>query len=191
MGAASTPLTRYCSECGRPWPAEELARFGDRLICSECKNTYAQKLREGVETGAAMQYAGFWIRFVAVLIDGVILAVIQFFIRIPLAPMLADTSPQMILTLTAVYALISFAVGAAYEGFLIGQYGATPGKMALGLKVVRTDGSAVSIGRAFGRYFAKLLSGFILFIGYIMAGFDVEKRALHDRICDTRVIQAR
>jgi uncharacterized RDD family membrane protein YckC len=62
--------------------------------------------------------------------------------------------------------------------------------MAMGLKVVRADGSPVSIGLAFGRYFAKMLSGFILLIGYIMAAFDAQKRALHDMICDTRVIRA-
>jgi uncharacterized RDD family membrane protein YckC len=47
----------------------------------------------------------------------------------------------------------------------------------------------VDLGRAFGRYFGKLLSAIILGIGYIMAAFDSEKRALHDMICDTRVIK--
>ena len=65
----------YCSECGRQTPPEELARFGDRLVCSYCKNTYAQKLREGVAPVTAMRYGGFWLRFVAVLIDGIILAI--------------------------------------------------------------------------------------------------------------------
>ena len=46
-------------------------------------------------------------------------------------------------------------------------------------------------GRAVGRYFAQWLSAFILYIGYIIAGFDSEKRALHDHICDTRVIYTR
>jgi len=49
----------------------------------------------------------------------------------------------------------------------------------------------VSYGRAAGRYFAKMLSGIIMGIGYIMAGFDSQKRALHDMICDTRVIKSR
>jgi uncharacterized RDD family membrane protein YckC len=62
--------------------------------------------------------------------------------------------------------------------------------MALDLKVVRPDGGPISLGRAVGRYFAKIVSGIILMIGYIMAGFDSEKRALHDMMCDTRVIKA-
>jgi uncharacterized RDD family membrane protein YckC len=134
-----------------------------------------------------MEYAGFWIRFVAVIIDSIILAVVQSCILLLLRP--SFSAPEM-LAASGLYILISLVVSAAYEGFLIGQYGATPGKMALGLKVVRADGSPVSIGLAFGRYFAKMLSGFILLIGYIMAAFDVQKRALHDMICDTRVIRA-
>jgi uncharacterized RDD family membrane protein YckC len=51
------------------------------------------------------------------------------------------------------------------------------------------DGGKVSYGRAVGRHFAKYLSSFTLGIGYIMAGIDDEKRALHDRICNTRVIK--
>ena len=47
----------------------------------------------------------------------------------------------------------------------------------------------LSYARSLGRHFAKHLSSFALFIGYIMAGLDEEKRALHDRICDTRVIK--
>ena len=63
--------------------------------------------------------------------------------------------------------------------------------MALGLKLVRADGASLTVGRIIGRFFAEMLSWIILFIGYIMAGFDEQKRALHDRICDTRVIKTR
>ena len=57
------------------------------------------------------------------------------------------------------------------------------------LKIVRPDGAPITYLRAFGRYFAEILSTLILFIGFMMAGWDEEKRALHDRICDTRVIR--
>jgi uncharacterized RDD family membrane protein YckC len=71
---------------------------------------------------------------------------------------------------------------------MIGKYGSTFGKMACNIKIVRADGSPASFGLAFGRYFAKMLSGLILGIGYFMAGFDDEKRALHDRLCETRAV---
>jgi uncharacterized RDD family membrane protein YckC len=84
---------------------------------------------------------------------------------------------------------IGLLLACTYEGIFVSQMGATPGKMALGMKVVRPDGSRVDLGRAVGRYFAKLLSMLILGIGYIMVAFDSEKRGLHDMICDTRVVR--
>lgn len=194
--------TRYCSECGRATPADELARFGDRLVCPICKDSYTQKLREGVTPVAAVHFGGFWIRFLAYIIDAIILGtvtgIIQFmmvgsFFQVPniqpgdnpfaaLAPMLAVLGTA---------SLISMAIHCAYETLFIWKLGATPGKMALGLKVVRPGGGPVDVGRALGRYFAKILSGLILCIGYIMIAFDSEKRGLHDMICDTRVIKSR
>jgi uncharacterized RDD family membrane protein YckC len=82
-------------------------------------------------------------------------------------------------------------VAIAYACFFILRWDATPGKMALGLKLVRSDGERLSAGRIIGRYFSEWLSAIILCIGYIMVAFDEEKRALHDRICDTRVIRVK
>jgi uncharacterized RDD family membrane protein YckC len=86
-------------------------------------------------------------------------------------------------------ALIQFGIGVAYETWFVGKFAATPGKMACKIKVVNADGSKVSYLKALGRYFAKMLSSLILFIGYIMVAFDSEKRGLHDHICNTRVIR--
>lgn len=192
---------RYCSECGRPSAPGDLARFGNALICPNCKDTYAQKLREGVPAAQARIYGGFWIRFVAVLIDGIILGIVGSVVQLIFFGSLlrglivqpgTPPSPALLGNLVGtagLSSLVSTAIGATYEGLFVAKLGATPGKMALSLKVVRPDGSPVGMGRAFGRYFAKLLSGIILFIGYIMAGFDDQKRALHDMICDTRVIK--
>jgi hypothetical protein len=71
---------------------------------------------------------------------------------------------------------------------MIGRYGATLGKMAAGIRVVRSDGSQVGYPLAIARYFAKLLSGIVCGTGYIMAAFDPKKRALHDTLCGTLVI---
>jgi uncharacterized RDD family membrane protein YckC len=86
------------------------------------------------------------------------------------------------------FQLLSFAIGIVYEVTFLRYRGATPGKMALGLKVVRSNGAPLGWGISVGRYFMQVVSTIILFIGFIMAGFDDEKRALHDRVCDTRVI---
>jgi uncharacterized RDD family membrane protein YckC len=84
--------------------------------------------------------------------------------------------------------LVVFAINGVYSIFFVGKYGATPGKMVCGLRVVASDGGTLSYGRATGRFFAELLSGLVCYIGYIIAGFDSQKRALHDHICNTRVV---
>src|SRR6266568_3219290 len=92
------------------------------------------------------------------------------------------------LSLTVVLMAIQLGTGISYETILIGKYGATLGKMACKIYVVTAEGGRVSYLRACGRYFARILSAFTLLIGYIMAAFDPEKRTLHDRICNTRVV---
>lgn len=198
------PETRYCSECGRATAAENLAHFGDRLICTNCKESYTQKLREGVAPAAKVTWGGFWIRFVAYLIDAIILGVavgiLQFavlgsFLTFPRMDPSSRVDPMAaigpMIGMIGLLSLISIGIACAYETFFVSKYGATPGKMALGLKVVRPNGGPIDLGRAAGRYFAKILSGLILYIGYIIAAFDSEKKGLHDMICDTRVIRTR
>jgi uncharacterized RDD family membrane protein YckC len=203
-----TPAIEYCSECGRPAAHEELARFGDRTVCPNCKDAYAQKLREGVAPAGFVRYGGFWLRFVAVVIDGIILAIPMGILQMALAAAIGAPMTRMSVTpnsnpaealammapvfgMLGLLMLLGMVLGCAYETFFLVKFGATPGKMALGVKVVRPDGSGIQTGRAIGRYFAKMLSAIIIYIGYIMAGFDSQKRALHDMICDTRVIKTR
>ena len=65
---------------------------------------------------------------------------------------------------------------------------ATLGKMALGIMVTDGQGRRVSFARATGRYFAKIISNIILYIGYIMIAFTVRKQGLHDIIADCLVV---
>ncbi|HEX3747457.1 MAG TPA: RDD family protein [Bryobacteraceae bacterium] len=206
MATGIDPDVRYCSQCGQPSPLDQLARFGETLVCPNCKNSFVQKLREGVAPVRPMfEYGGFWIRFVAVLIDGIILTVassaVQLLllgsafrpftnVREPLPPDQALAAFGAMMGALALSMLMGVVIGASYEGFFVARVGATPGKMVFGLKVVRPDGGPVHLGRAVGRYFAKWLSSLTLCIGYIIAGFDAEKRAMHDMIVDTRVVKA-
>jgi len=150
-----------------------------------------------VQPLATVRYAGFWIRLLARIIDGLILALVNFVVTMPLgvssfgflmgSPDMADIASFLGLVLLATS--IRVTIAAAYEITLTTMKGATLGKMALGLKVIRPDGSGISVGRSTGRYFSTWISGVILCIGYIIAAFDDEKRSLHDRICETRVIR--
>jgi uncharacterized RDD family membrane protein YckC len=88
--------------------------------------------------------------------------------------------------------IIAFVGVWLYEALMTSsERGATLGKRALGLRVLKSDGTRLSFGRATGRFFAKaFITGIIPFgIGYIMAGFTDRKRALHDMIADTVVIK--
>jgi uncharacterized RDD family membrane protein YckC len=149
-----------------------------------------QKLAEGARiSSAGMRYAGFWLRFGAVLLDGIILFIMTLALQLVfgLSTQAINGGPRSAL-LIIVQQFLGLIIGVLYETILIGRFGATMGKMACKIHVVSSDGSPVSYARALGRYFAKLLSTFTLLIGYIIAAFDSEKRALHDRICDTRVV---
>lgn len=198
--------TRFCSECGRPFPAHEMVTIGTATVCAQCKPVYMQRMREGGQAIGVRRYAGFWIRFVAILIDGIILFVVGLIVGLPLRMLLGvgavsvarsqDPSAALaalpaMLGMMGVSVFINLVVGVAYDVYFVSQKGGTLGKLALGLQIIRLDGSRLSMGQAFGRYFAKFLSAIILYIGFIMAGLDSEKRALHDRICNTLVIHSR
>ncbi len=179
-----------CTECGGVFPTDSMIRYGTVYVCANCKPVFMQKLAEGarIDTGA-LRYAGFWIRFGAKLLDGLILGCLV------LAPlmfltfgMLSRASPESELGIQLLIQLGYNIPYAAYTIFFVGKYGATPGKMICKIHIVDSSGSKIGYGRATGRFFAEILSGMICYIGYIMAGFDEEKRALHDRICNTRVV---
>jgi uncharacterized RDD family membrane protein YckC len=185
---ATAEGTAACVECGKAFSTSEMVQYEGSWVCANCKPVFFQKIKEGVPVTGSMHYAGFWIRFVAVFIDGIILNIINIPVRLMIG--FGNTrDPNLQFRMILLVTGISMAIGAAYDIFFVGKFGATPGKMALRLKVVRPNGDKITYGRACGRYFGKLLSSFTLLIGYIMAAFDDEKRALHDRVCDTRVIR--
>ena len=184
-----------CAECNGVFPINDTIQIGAARVCANCKPVFVQKMREGMEVGAAgdFRYAGFWIRFAASFLDGIILRVVNFGIGFALGlgvtTALAGRTRGTELTVANLAAAgFGILVAVSYETFMIGKYGATLGKMACKIQVVVPDGSKVSYGQALGRYFSKIVSGLLCLVGYIMAGFDDEKRALHDRMCNTRVI---
>src|SRR5690606_24862535 len=124
------------------------------------------------------------------IIDNVILMIancgVALVIQVPVAAA-SDSSSDLMVLAELLTGVLQFAVGIAYTIYFLAQHGATPGKMLLKLRVVSVDGSSLSWGTATGRAFAEILSGLTCAIGYIIAAFDEEKRALHDHLCNTRV----
>jgi uncharacterized RDD family membrane protein YckC len=183
----------FCSKCG--------ASVADGVaICPAC----------GQPAGAGaippqlppVNYAGFWLRFVAYLIDIVLVSIVAIPIylvlgslfglnmssiaRDPNSPMLGSAVISVLLfegcALFGLWLYYAILESSAWQG--------TVGKKVLGLRVTDLDGNRISFGRATGRFFAKLVSNFTFMIGYIMAGFTAKKQALHDMIAGCLVTKS-
>ncbi|MEQ2006581.1 MAG: RDD family protein [Limisphaerales bacterium] len=189
-GAAATPAAGgvVCAQCAQTFSADQVMRVGEQFVCAACKPAFVQRMQEGAAQPGTLTYATFWIRFGAKFIDGILLQIIGgimgFVLGLAFSGGLAQNPAYL-----ALFYVLGFGLEVVYKTIFIGMTGATPGKMACKLRVVNADGSKVSYAKACGRAFAELLSAMICLGGYIMAAFDDEKRALHDRICDTRVIK--
>ncbi|MEZ4598300.1 MAG: RDD family protein [Syntrophotaleaceae bacterium] len=171
------PQTVACTSCQMVQP------YAPR--CSRCGMALA--LRSAVDT-----YAGFWLRVVASLIDGIILSAIQMVcgIFLGLTSTLVGTAGGEVEPHVLVLLLFNLMIGWAYFTVFTGASGQTPGKMALRIKVVRTDGTDLGYGKAFLREVpGKFVSKIILGIGYLMVAFTERKQGLHDMIAETYVIK--
>jgi len=150
-----------------------------------------------VSLAGATRYGGFWIRFVAIIIDaiavGLVTGPVSLIISIALglaghAVSMPKEGAQLasFMVTGAFGALVHWIYEAALES---SRHQATLGKMALGLKVTDLEGRRISFGRATGRHFAKWISWMTFTIGFIMAGFTERKQALHDMIAGTLVVR--
>ena len=142
-------------------------------------------------------YAGFWLRFVAIILDTILLAIVNgtigFIFGFALGYMMAHAGSTQadirstaavtgnILGVTLVWLYNAFMESSTAQGSL--------GKMALGLKVTDMAGQRISFARATGRHFGQFLSGLILMIGFLMAGFTEKKQALHDLMANCLVVK--
>ncbi len=203
FSTALQPQAALCTECGREFDAADLLPFGAARVCAGCKDVFFQRVREQGSAFATERsfrhYGGFWIRFVARILDSVILWVVLLPLSYALGAFLPNlwrphpATPDLrsfgpFFAGFAIVNLISWIIALLYEGWFVSNRGGTPGKLLFGLRIVRTNGDKLSFARACGRYLATVVSSLTLFIGYIMAAFDDQKRALHDHICDTRVV---
>jgi len=153
----------------------------------------------------APEYAGFWRRFFASLIDGIILGVLTTVVYFPVAMVIGlagfasasssgDFSNLGFIEgpLVALNWIVSILISWLYEAMLpASAKQATLGKMALGMIVTDLDGRRLSFGRATGRYFGKWVSSFTLLIGYLIQPFTAKRQALHDMLAGTLVVMQR
>jgi len=143
-------------------------------------------------------YAGFWLRFVAVIIDRMIVEAGSCFIAVCIGSVLGARGGMRIgpsgtwsnIAVDVLFHFVRTIVGWLYYALMeSGPWQATLGKKARGLMVTDLQGNRITFGRATGRHFAKIISGIILLIGYMMAGWTEKKQALHDKIAGTLVVK--
>jgi uncharacterized RDD family membrane protein YckC len=192
----------FCAKCGTNLPPES-------VFCSVCGEPVASRsagTTQGIGPAGpygipamapshvvqSRAYAGFWLRFVAFIIDTLILlaatgAIFGLLRAIFGVSALGMVRPDMrgpaTMRVFGAFELI-VGVGAWLYFALMESSGwqATLGKKLLGLYVTDLNGQRIGFGRATGRYFAKIISNITLFIGYIMAGLTGKKQAMHDMI---------
>lgn len=194
---ASAARRVTCVECGKDFAPAETIRYQGVYVCQACKQAYFDRLWAAqAPLPATPRFASFGSRLAAKLIDTVILYVVQlplsvaFVLNAPKQPNGdALEAPIVFSGVGVILYVLSLAITAAYNVYFVGRHGATPGKMALKIKVVMADGSALSYRRAASRYFGELLSSLTCLAGYLVAAFDQEGRALQDHVAGTRVVQ--
>lgn len=168
----------YCGNCGT-------ANDAQYKFCQSCGNNLQGQsvnvshpgIQASVESGYILEYAGFFRRLAALAIDGILLSILLSLLNWIFSSGLAN--------------FIFFFAGAAY--FIILESSpqqATLGKSLMRIKVSDINGQQISIQQAAIRYFSKIISAVILYIGFIMAAFTQQKQGLHDIIAKTLVIKS-
>ncbi|RLC94819.1 MAG: RDD family protein [Chloroflexi bacterium] len=143
-----------------------------------------------------VEYAGFWVRLVAYLIDLVLVLVIGLtlaaLVNVYAGPAGDGTVVPVALSersANTVTTLLNYGTSFVYLVSFWAWRGQTPGKMLMGLKVVRTDGTRIGWGRSALRYVGYNISVLAFFLGYLWVAVDPEKQGIHDKIADTYVVR--
>jgi uncharacterized RDD family membrane protein YckC len=188
-GRASTPDAQFCPQCGSDLRLAQPAAAPAPIAPAGAPAYYPSAYTP------AKRYGGFSIRFIAIVIDFVVVNAIVFPVLIILAMGLGIAGsitrmpdPGIAMVRATSFFGFTTVVNWLYEALMwSSRRQATLGKMALGLRVTDLYGRRISFARASGRHFAKIISGMILLIGYIMAAFTHRHQALHDMIAGTLV----
>ncbi|HWG36831.1 MAG TPA: RDD family protein [Terriglobales bacterium] len=198
----ATNTTVYCSECGQAFSPSEVVNLAGATVCGPCKPALLRRLQEGAVQLAPTHYKGFWLRFLAKILDNLIIEIVcsplllfaympfwRWAIQHPQPD--ANQAAAALVNLGTSFALAYLGVIIvllAYNTLMLGKWGTTMGKMAIGAKVVSPTGEKISYATALGRTAMELVNLMTLDIGYIIAAFDEKKRGLHDRVAGTVVV---
>jgi uncharacterized RDD family membrane protein YckC len=175
--------------------------FGEQVAMTNAPPPPAWSDRQPVAISEIGAPGGFWIRFVAYLLDSFVVSIAAavvvgiFIAAVLLSDESIDDSKYSLFIAGSIIIMVLplLVINWLYEALMTSSpRGATLGKLALGLRIVRADGAQLSFGRATARHFLKvMITPLVPFaIGYLMAAFTNRKRALHDFLADTLVIRS-
>ena len=148
-----------------------------------------QHIKSNLMDHTHYQFAGFWKRFAAAIIDGVLIVFVCSSLKWTLAEALMlkpgfnldyEESQSIAYILWSVYLIL--IRWSYYAGMESSPLKATLGKLAVGIYVTDEHGERIAFGQASARFFGKAISGMIFGVGYLMAGFTERKQALQDQI---------
>lgn len=138
----------------------------------------------GAPDAANYEYLGFWKRVLASIIDNIIIGIALVPIGLVVVSAISDKQVAKLTDQT-----IQILIPAIAIVLLWTYFGATPGKMVFGARIVDAKTfQNPSVGQSIGRYLGYIPSTLLLFGGYIMVAFDKKKRALHDVMAGTLVV---
>ena len=146
----------------------------------------------GYGYGPTVTYSGFWRRVAAYFIDSIILAIPSNIISLAFSAGSTGAFSGAGVSLGASLAatLVNMAIAVTYFAYFDGTRGQTVGKMALSIKVIDMDnGDVIGVPRGIGRYFAKLLSGLALGLGFLWMLWDPRKQTWHDKLVRSVVVR--
>lgn len=131
-----------------------------------------------------LNYAGFWIRVAAYLIDSVVLWLVNVVVSYIIFQSYSIYQSNLPLS------LVSIVIATTYFALMeSSERQGTLGKMAVGIKVGNNHGDRITFANALGRYLGKFVSGILLLIGFLMVAWDDRKQGLHDKFADTYVFE--
>lgn len=163
-----------------PWDKPEASVTINTIIYKQSLQNTMENFDQILDASSAekstLRYAGFWIRVGAALIDGLILGAVNGVLSI-----------LLVRAEIAGFVGISVLNVAYFTLMESSEHQATLGKMAVGIKVGDENGNRLTFANALGRYFAKILSAMILYIGFLMVAWDQKCQGLHDKLAQTYV----
>jgi uncharacterized RDD family membrane protein YckC len=172
-----------CTRCGGSFCSDCIVNLQGRPYCATCKNEHVRDVSSGVDA-TQLPLASVGRRFAAIFVDQLIFGVPILAVMFAIG-MFSEGTEEPPCGFLAAFGVVML-LGLLYEPLMLTRWGATVGKRAMGIRVVRPDGSKISAGQAWGRFGIKSILGII---SYITVFMTPEKTCVHDIAAKTRVIR--